>query len=430
MSEVLLTIWCQTYNHEKYIKNAIDSFLSQKVNFRYEILVHDDASTDRTQEVLREYEEKYPELIYVIYQKENQAVKSKGWEQKKSILQNKMRGKYFALCEGDDCWLSSYKLQLQVDYLEEHLDCIMVSHDAVQLDYTNGYMEALEPYKEDKDLTPEELIIQPYGRLPTASLVCRKEALQMGDFFTTLGIGDYPLHLYCLEKGKVHYFNQVMSVYRFMHRGSWSARHYGDDRQKTFINLMELLDFILDYNVYTKRKYERYVISKAHSYVFHLLYSVFKFETAEKRLNNYIDVCREYDEKTGYIYHKFCGEIERIFLQTTQKKYYNPEIEKFAFSKKYIVIFGAGVYATILAKQMEYNHINFDGFVVSDNQNIEKYKQEKDIYKLRDLPYDKREVGVIVGVNPYIWHEVIQTLEIAEITSYICPFLLNDERIL
>ena len=83
MKEVLVSVWCITYNHKSYIRDALESFLMQETDFRYEIVVHDDASTDRTQEVLREYEKKYPELIYVIYQKENQAVKSKGWEQKK-----------------------------------------------------------------------------------------------------------------------------------------------------------------------------------------------------------------------------------------------------------------------------------------------------------------------------------------------------------
>lgn len=430
MQETLVSIWCVTYNHEPYIRDAIEGFLAQITTFKYEIVIYDDASTDRTVDIIREYEHKYPNIIHGIYQMENQYsrhLNSMDWIWK--IQYENCHGKYVAFCEGDDCWLSSYKLQLQVDYLEEHEECIMISHDAVQVDYSDGSIKALEPYKGNKDLTPEEVIIQPYGRLPTASLVCRKNALEINGFFTYLGIGDYPLHLYCLSKGKIHYFDQIMSVYRFMHPGSWSSEYYGEDREKTFIHHMELLDFIMEYNTYTKRIYENYIISKVHIYVFHLLHHVFAFKTEEERLNNYIATCDLYDKKTKNKYHSFCEELKKNFLQTSKTTVCNDEIRNYVVNKKRIVILGAGKYASILAKQMQYNNIYFDGFAVSDNQNIEMYKQKKPIWRLGELPFEKDSLGIIIGINPVIWHEIIDTLEKEQVKDYICPFLFRDKRI-
>ena len=115
MEKILVTIWCITYNHELFIRDAIESFLMQKTDFRYEIIIHDDASTDNTAEIVREYEEKYPDLIYGIYQTQNQLKKNQPnikWLQ--DIAIQNCHGKYIAACEGDDYWLDIQKLQMQI----------------------------------------------------------------------------------------------------------------------------------------------------------------------------------------------------------------------------------------------------------------------------------------------------------------------------
>ena len=114
----LVSISCITYNQEKYIRDAIDGFLMQKTTFPVEILIHDDASTDKTANIVREYEAKYPNLIKPIYQTENQYSKRNGIIGR--IQRGRARGKYYAMCEGDDYWTDPFKLQKQVDFMEEN----------------------------------------------------------------------------------------------------------------------------------------------------------------------------------------------------------------------------------------------------------------------------------------------------------------------
>ena len=115
----LVSINCITYNHCKYIRDALEGFLMQITNFPVEILIHDDASTDGTAEIIKEYEKQYPWLIKPVYQTENQYSKHNGTISK--IQYGRARGKYLAFCEGDDYWTDHYKLQKQVDFLESNV---------------------------------------------------------------------------------------------------------------------------------------------------------------------------------------------------------------------------------------------------------------------------------------------------------------------
>ncbi len=112
----LVSISCITYNHENFIRAALEGFLMQETTFPVEILIHDDASTDETAAIIREYQQKYPDLIFPIYQTENQH--SKGIKISATYQFPRARGKYIALCEGDDYWIDPLKLQKQVDFLE------------------------------------------------------------------------------------------------------------------------------------------------------------------------------------------------------------------------------------------------------------------------------------------------------------------------
>ena len=123
MDKPLVSICCITYNHEPYIRDCLDGFVMQRTNFPFEVLIHDDASTDRTADIIREYEAKYPDIVKPIYQTENQF--SKGVSLSMTLNYPRARGKYIAKCEGDDYWVDPLKLQKQFDFLESHPDYSM-----------------------------------------------------------------------------------------------------------------------------------------------------------------------------------------------------------------------------------------------------------------------------------------------------------------
>lgn len=125
--EPLVSICCITYNHEVFIRDAIEGFLIQNTSFPFEIIIHDDASTDNTANIIEEYANKYPDLFVTILQSENQWSKGGGSIYARFVYP-RARGKYIALCEGDDYWTDPLKLQKQVEFLEENTDCSLCFH--------------------------------------------------------------------------------------------------------------------------------------------------------------------------------------------------------------------------------------------------------------------------------------------------------------
>lgn len=137
--EIVVSVLTPCYNHGKYIRKCIESIVNQKTNFKFELLIHDDASTDDSAKIIREYEEKYPDIVKPVYQTENQY--SKGVKITPTYLVPRAKGKYFAFCEGDDYWTDENKLQKQVDALESHPDCYLCTH------YVQKVTEECKPIK-------------------------------------------------------------------------------------------------------------------------------------------------------------------------------------------------------------------------------------------------------------------------------------------
>lgn len=158
----LVSIRCITYNQEKYIEEALKGFLIQKTTFPFEIVVHDDASTDGTAEIIRKYEKKYPNIVKPIYETENQYSKQDGVMDK--IIRAKMRGKYIAFCEGDDYWIDEYKLQKQVDFLENNPEYEMCYTDFnIKNEVDHTYQKSLfknNPQKFKSERSLDEWVVR------------------------------------------------------------------------------------------------------------------------------------------------------------------------------------------------------------------------------------------------------------------------------
>lgn len=254
--EPLLTLICITYNHEAYIRRTLDSFLMQKTDFPFEILVHDDASTDKTADIVREYEARYPELIRGIYQKENQ-YSNPACQSINEFIFPEARGKYFAHCDGDDYFTDPYKLQKQVDYLENHPECAMVVHRAAW--HTEGTgSEEDRPYPEEeqeRDYSLREVLVYGAGLFATNSFVLRREVNEeMPECFLVRHIGDYNLLIYSAICGTCHYLPDVMSVHNDGVPGSWTdtvwtkaEKHIESDR--------EILDMLKNIDAYYEGRF-------------------------------------------------------------------------------------------------------------------------------------------------------------------------------
>ncbi|MTJ15651.1 MULTISPECIES: glycosyltransferase [unclassified Dolichospermum] len=218
MDVPLLSVCSTTYNHVNFIKQAIDGFLVQKVDFAWEIIIADDFSTDGTREILLEYKNKYPDLIKLILQEKNV-----GAAQNCIDLITTPKSKYIALCDGDDYWTDPLKLQKQVDFLEANPDFAICFHNAAVI---NEYYPEKNRLNSD-DLTPEvstlDNLLKGINYIATASVVIKTNLIQnLPDWFASLPFGDYGLYLIAAQHGKIRYLNEIMSVYRIHQGGVYS----------------------------------------------------------------------------------------------------------------------------------------------------------------------------------------------------------------
>lgn len=255
LEQVMVTVCCLTYNHEKYIKDALDGFVSQKTDFKYEVIVHDDASTDRTAEIIKEYAERFPEIIKPIFQTENQF--SKQTKCMDAFVMPAACGKYIACCEGDDYWTSCKKLQTQVDFLENHPEYVACAHNSEVLKMRDMSWELRNKATKDYDCTLDELLSRMVnGKLyiwQTSGIMYRRSCLaERPDFFTAMKtFGDLPLDLYLLTYGKVRFFAEPMSVYRV--GTETSLKRQADSSHKKMAG--EVVSLLKSFDEYTGYEY-------------------------------------------------------------------------------------------------------------------------------------------------------------------------------
>ena len=244
MDNPLVTVICLTYNHAGLIYDALEGFVGQRAPFDIEVLVHDDASTDGTTEIVREYEARYPDIIRGVYQTENQY--SQGVAIAPAFLFPLVRGRYVALCEGDDYWTDPDKLRKQVEALERHPEVDLCAHRALcQRDRKpHGY---LAPRLRDACIPVEDVILGGGHFVATSSLLCRREAYLLQTPMREVLVNDYVLQIQGALRGGMYYLDDCMSVYRQGVSGSWTSqngRWMPDDVRE---QLKQMLDVLNDY---------------------------------------------------------------------------------------------------------------------------------------------------------------------------------------
>ena len=236
MNNPLVSISCITFNQSKFVRECFDGFLMQQTNFSFEVIVHDDASTDGTKAIIEEYTQKYPELFFPLYQTENQYSKGvRGMMVKFNFP--RCRGKYIALCEGDDYWTDPYKLQKQVDFLEANEEYVIHSGKA-QILRNSELMEIIgnplnkETYEVRDFLTKNNLV--------TCTIMFRNK-VDYKKSFKNLIFGDWMLYVLLLTQNNnlAYVSDKVYSVYR-IHDGG-VMQNFKDSYKNDLAHLKQIL---------------------------------------------------------------------------------------------------------------------------------------------------------------------------------------------
>ena len=217
----VVSILCVTYNHIDFIRDAVEGFLMQETTFPVEIVIHDDASTDGTAEIVKEYAEKYPQVFRTILQKKN-LYSSGNLPNGGEMAQRYCHGEFIALCEGDDYWISKEKLQKQITILEDNAEYSMTFHESYVI-RMDGTKEVYASFPENKtELTTEELL---QGcPVTTNSVMLRRDITRkVPEEFAVCAMGDWPLWLTASLNGKINYDNCVQGVYRKHSGGVWAG---------------------------------------------------------------------------------------------------------------------------------------------------------------------------------------------------------------
>lgn len=270
----LVSIYCLTYNHEEYIRDCLEGFIMQKTDFPFEVIVHDDASTDHTADIVREYQEKYPDIIKPIFQKENQ------FSAKIPLIQKfifpKVSGKYIGVCEGDDYFTDETKLQRQVDLMEKHPECHFCVAGVEEVSVNKNSLGVFHPsFPIEGEMISPDKFIEYAGKyaFQTTSYMMRYEdwkeyICNPPEFKKGSDMGDITMMLYFGSKGCTGFINRVMSCYRRGAPSSFSANRTRWDEEKMKVHFEKQLKVWREFDIYSSKKYHAVCAKKVSDLLF------------------------------------------------------------------------------------------------------------------------------------------------------------------
>ena len=404
--DIIVTVLIVTYNHEEYIEDAIRGVLNQKTEYRYEILIHDDASTDGTRSIIERYQKKYSGIIKTNFHLEN--LFDKGMSAT-AIDYEKIAGKYIALCDGDDYWTDAEKLQKQIEFLEDHPEYSMCIHNAEKFNCKTGEKKLLNTFPKSGTYDQKSQILAGIGtNFPaSASYVMRRDLLtKIPAFFLKPRALDYSLRQYLASKGKVYYFEDVMSVYRVMTRNSY-MKETTENREFYNDYTIEMLKFFEEFNIYTDGKYQDIIQNKLNS--------------------DYYGYCSSVDEMQGLKkaekYRLDREKIKKCYLQLNTE-YLNPKIKELCEHSANIYIYGTSRIAAVCQKQLDFAGIKYEGFVVSDGQQKADDINGWPVYWLGEVKKKHVDAGFILAVQPVNLLTIESYLKSNKIKNYCTPYML------
>ncbi len=385
-SKPLLSICTVAYNDEKYIEQMLQSVLNQKVNFSYELLIHDDASTDKTPIIIKKYQEKYPNIIKPIFQKENKF--SQGIRPNMVYNLPKAQGEYLAFLEADDFWTDNNKLQQQIDFLERNKDFVACSHNTKILrEIENGNKVELMNHT-----TKNIFTIKDFARgeiyFHTSSLVFRfnsdikkKTIKYMQKYY-----GDYFRLILFSTLGSINYIDKIMSVYRIHKKGVWSSL----TKEQQMLEKQDIL--IKSYNFFDI-KYRNYFLE-------HFLKNM-EIGYINRDNKDFIKILLKNETKNSLLEKIFRTiNIKNTNSDITFSKKLNllyNKLESFQEYKENFILYGAGTGMDLVSGKLNKSKILFT--IDKDENKHNSIKNDIKIVSLSNFTkYDDNKTKIIITV--------------------------------
>lgn len=389
MDNAEVTIYCAVFNHVKYIEKALLGFLKQKTNFRYEVVVHDDHSTDGTVEILKKYQDMYPDKIKLILQEENQH--SKGIKPLYAYIIPNLGSKYLAICEGDDEWIYEGKLQEQYDFMQGHHNAVMCLHNGINFEEETDTVELLVNGKSSGYLDDEDIILCTHGHYPTASAFVR--AACFGHFPKACAlspVGDEPMRYSCALQGDIYYRNRVWCLRNFKHEGSWNRR-MAEDKVKHGALELRFAAFIRAFDIESDHRFREQLYKRIQTSIRVYLASFSDSYDTEGNLREHleefdraqegqcVELCRDY-----YFTHR---QLCRDYLDNMEKE----------ISGRPIYIYGAGIEAKEKFSMLANKNKEIKGFIVTSAQDNPGRCCGKPVYGLDEMA--DKGICILMGLN-------------------------------
>ena len=406
-----VSVFVPTYNHKDYIAQALESILMQEVSFPYEIIIHDDASTDGTTEIVKEYERLYPNIIKCVYQTENQRSQGKlsaTWDCHFSMC----TGKYCAMLEGDDYWSDHQKLQRQYDFMESHPQYSLYMHNAWRLDVQTGEKVLLNTFPKSGCYSQMEQVKCGLGtKFPaTGSFFFIMEYLReyFPRFAIETGVGDYPIRQVLADHGKVYYDERPMSVYRYMTKGSFmkSIR----DNMDAYVNyITKMCVFYKRFNEYLGNRFQDIYSEKIDSDILGMAAATYDCQEKALGIDNRwlvdkLNTC--YELLTG---DQWIGSVKKQLARTDA-----------------VWIYGTSTLAAICKSSLEQAGIKVSGFVVSDGYS------KPETYVGYPVKYVSETVGqnnfYIIAAQPINQSSIERVLIANGEKRYYSPYNMNAKE--
>ena len=420
MGEFLVSVYFATYNQQDFVAETIESILKQKTDFKFNIVIYDDCSTDGTPGILRHYEQMYPGVIVVAYSAKNNYGKPQWLEEIRKIQREKAVGKYIAIAQGDDYWTDDNKLQIQIDLMEKNPECMLSSHAAMWIDELTGQITEFHPHKGDGYISPEELILKPFGNIPSASMVFRREAFFWDEAYKGTDVMDFPMQLYALSKGTVFYFDRVMSAYRSMRKGSWSET-YNNDAYFQIMHSINMIEFLNNYDAYTSMRFHEIINECICKYIY---VPILNCKIQDNKVfpsdEIFTEACERVNRDTRGTYAERKNAFINAYRHWTMQYIYK-DTEKEEINSRKIYIYGAGDFANRELQILQKNNLNVAGIVVSDDADTNGEFEKIRVFHLCEVD-NLCDANIIISLSQKWKKDVISMLKKYNCSNYYTPF--------